>query len=285
MVKGARGAPGTRGFPLVVWCALAWVVALLPLPSQAATICTVVVDAASGRTVVQQGRCDQRFTPASTFKIALAAMGFDAGFLKDEHSPVLPFREGYPDWGGDAWKQPADPTRWLRYSVVWYSQQVTHALGTARLHAYAEKFAYGNADFSGDEGRANGLDRAWISSSLLISPLEQVGFLRRLVNRTLPIGQRAMDMTLAVVEQARLPGDWHVNGKTGMAYPRRADYSFDEDHPWGWFVGWARHEGRTYVFARLIQDDARTPGTAGVRAREAFLAELPGLLGPSLPPR
>jgi beta-lactamase class D len=40
----------------------------------------------------------------------------------------LAFKEGDPDWGGDNWRQPTDPTRWLKYSVVWYSQRITHAL-------------------------------------------------------------------------------------------------------------------------------------------------------------
>ena len=76
--------------------------------------------------------------------------------------PVLDYREGDPDWGGEEWKQPTDPTRWLKYSVVWYSQRITHALGAERLTAYANAFSYGNADFSGDPGKNNGLERAWI---------------------------------------------------------------------------------------------------------------------------
>lgn len=244
----------------------------------AETICTVVMDAATGRTAVKEGRCEQRFTPASTFKIAMAAMGFDSLYLKNAHAPVLLFREGYPDWGGEAWKQPTDPTRWLKYSVVWYSQQLTHALGQAKVENYARKFGYGNANLSGDAGRNNGLDRGWISSSLQISPVEQVVFLRKLVNGKLPISRRATELTEAVVEETTLPSAWIVKGKTGMAYPRKPDYSFDEEHPWGWFVGWAKKGDRTYVFARLIQDDGKLPGTAGVRSRDAFLAELPSML-------
>jgi beta-lactamase class D len=33
------------------------------------------------------------------------------------------------------------------------------------------------------------------------------------------------------------------------------------------------------VFARLIQDDKKEPGTAGVRAKEAFLKEMQGMVG------
>jgi hypothetical protein len=45
------------------------------------TICTAVADAASGKTLKQEGACDTRATSASTFKIAISLMGFDAGFL------------------------------------------------------------------------------------------------------------------------------------------------------------------------------------------------------------
>jgi hypothetical protein len=54
---------------------------------------------------------------ASTFKIAISLMGFDATFLQDEHSPTLPYQPGDPDWGGPAWLEPTDAVRWLQYSV------------------------------------------------------------------------------------------------------------------------------------------------------------------------
>jgi len=252
---------------------------LLTLPVQARTICTVVADAKTGQPLLQQGQCNERYTPASTFKIALSVMGYDAGFLKDEHNPTLNIRAGDPDWGGDNWRQPTDAVRWLKYSVVWYSQRITHALGEPRLRQYATAFGYGNADFSGDPGKNNGLQRSWISSSLKISPLEQIAFLSKLVNRQLPVSQHAFDMTFKVVEQTALPSGWTVHGKTGMAYPRQANGEFDETHPYGWFVGWADKGAQRVVFARLIQDDKKEPGTAGVRAKEAFLKEMQGMVG------
>ena len=58
--------------------------------AQAATICTAMADAKTGAVLLQEGNCIDRVTPASTFKIALSLMGYDAGFLKDEHQPTLP---------------------------------------------------------------------------------------------------------------------------------------------------------------------------------------------------
>jgi beta-lactamase class D len=60
---------------------------------------------------VEQGDCRSRATPASTFKIALAIIGFEVGYLKGEHDPVIPFKDGYVAWGGDDWKQPTPRIR------------------------------------------------------------------------------------------------------------------------------------------------------------------------------
>ena len=105
------------------------VAALCGSAVQAHTVCTAVADAGTGKILLRQGDCATRVTPASTFKIAISLMGFDSGFLKDAHTPTLPYREGYVDWGGAEWKKPTDPARWINYSVVWYSQQVTQTSG------------------------------------------------------------------------------------------------------------------------------------------------------------
>ncbi len=169
------------------WCIAAAVLAvnLVSPTAHARTLCTVIADAASGNVLMQEGDCATRVTPASTFKIALSLMGFDAGILKDEHTPTLPYRDGDVAWGGDAWRQPTDPARWIQYSVVWFSQRVAQSLGDTRFQHYADVFDYGNRDVSGEPGKHNGTAGAWINSSLQISPLEQVAFLRKVANLTI----------------------------------------------------------------------------------------------------
>lgn len=249
---------------------------LAPFSAQAKVVCTVIADAHTGSVVMEQGDCRTRVTPASTFKIAISLMGYDAGFLKDDHAPTLPYRKGDVDWGGENWRQPTDPARWMEYSVVWYSQRVTHAMGAQRFQKYARDFGYGNADVSGDAGQDNGLDRSWIASSLKISPVEQVGFLRKLVRRELPVQAHAFEMTNRIVVVNDLPNGWQVHGKTGSATPKPP--AANAGHAVGWFVGWMTKGDRTLVFARLTRDEGPTEGAAGIRAREAFLKEAPALL-------
>ncbi|TCM55715.1 beta-lactamase class D [Rhizobium sp. PP-F2F-G48] len=241
--------------------------------------CTIMLDAATGRVLIEEGDCATRTTPASTFKIPLALIGYDTHILKDETTPVLSYQKGDPDWGGANWLRDTNPTDWLRYSVVWYSQRITRDLGRDRLERYARDLTYGNADFSGDPGFDNGLERAWIASSLQISPREQVAFLRGLVNGTLPVGAEAIEKTRRIVE-TRAVGDWTLHGKTGAAFPRRADRSFDYAHGWGWYVGWAEEKAandRPVVFARLIRTREKTETSPGVLTRDALLAEWPHL--------
>jgi beta-lactamase class D len=251
-----------------------------PATARARMLCVIVSDAADGEALLERGDCRTRVTPASTFKIPLAVMGFDAGILKDAHSPAYPFKEGYPDCG-ELWRQSTDPTRWLKYSVVWYSQVVARQIGAARLAAYATAFGYGNVDFSGDPGKNNGLDRAWLMSSLEISPREQVDFLRRLVTRRLPVSEAAVDATLRLVEITPAADGWEAHGKTGTAIPRNADGTEDEARGYGWYVGWLTNADRTLLFARLDQDEEKADEPAGVRARRSFLKEWPSLLASS----
>lgn len=245
--------------------------------SGARTICTAIADPETGKVLREQGDCRHRATPASTFKVAISLMGYDSGFLQDEHAPTLPFQRGYiatlP-----AWRQATDPTSWMKYSVVWYSQQVTEYLGETRFQNYISAFHYGNQDLSGDPGKHNGLTHAWLSSSLDISPLEQLAFLGAVTKRDLPLSAHAFDMTDHITRIAVLPDGWEIHGKTGTGAPRGRDGSQDVAHAYGWFVGWATKGGRTVVFTRLIQDERKETESSGLRARTTLMNELPSLL-------
>ncbi len=249
---------------------------LVGAPARAVTICTLIADAETRTVLLAEGDCETRVTPASTFKIPLAVMAFDAGIVTSAHEPKLPFKQGYSDWNAN-WRQDTDPAMWMHYSNVWYSQRLTEQLGTEKLTDYARRFGYGNSDFSGDPGRNNGLERSWIASSLKISPLEQAGFVAALVQRQLPVSPHALEGAIGLVESAGMASGWQIWGKTGSAYPRRADYSFDYSRGWGWYVGWAEKANRRIVFVRLNQDEQRHDVSGGLRARDALIAEWPGL--------
>ncbi|GAB4070282.1 class D beta-lactamase [Ancylobacter sonchi] len=268
----------TLAFSAPMLAAVVLAASALALPARAATLCTVLADAATGKVLTQDGPgCEERVTPASTFKIPIALMGYDAGILTDAHAPSWPYKPGYPAWRKE-WKADVDPTYWMKESVVWYSQEITRKLGMARFRAYVDGFGYGNRDVSGNTGKKDGLTESWLSTSLALSPKEQLGFLGRMLRGELPVSKRAVEMTGEITRVPTTANGWQVHGKTGMGFARDAKGQPVRGQPYGWFVGWATKDGRSVTFARLDRDAVRQETPTSWRARDAMLAELPGLL-------
>ena len=220
-----------------------------------------------------EGDCKIRYSPCSTFKIALALMGYDAGILKDEMHPVWPFKEGYDDFR-DAWKQDQTPKSWIKESCVWYSQVLTKHLGMKKFQNYVKKFNYGNTDLSGDKGQDNGLTNAWLSSSLEISPEEQVIFLEKLLSNKLPVSSHAQTMTRNIVYVEDLPHGWKLYGKTGSGYVLNEDRTQNREIKHGWFIGWIAKGDKKIIFVNHIVDDKKEEKHAGPRAKEQVKQKL-----------
>lgn len=225
---------------------------------------TVLLDLASGRALHRSGPCATRFTPCSTFKVPLALMGFDAGILTDAHHPAWNYDPKRDAAHRAVERARTDPMRWEAESVVWYSQELTRRLGMQRFQAYVDRFGYGNRDLSG------GLTRAWLGSSLAISPDEQVAFLRQMLAHRL-VSARAHAQAEAILPKFAGSGGWAVQGKTGSG--ALADGSL-----LGWFVGWASKGKRRVAFARFGAGEGMSDA-GGRQMREALLAEIGALAG------
>ncbi|MGW8391816.1 class C beta-lactamase [Pseudoduganella sp. HUAS MS19] len=244
----------------------------LPLLAYSAEHCLAMADASTGKWLVHEGVCDKRLPPMSTFKLPIALMGYDAGVLWDEHAPVLPFKQGYVDWR-PVWKQSHDPSSWMKESVVWYSQQITLQMGEERFANYVKRFGYGNADVSGEPGKNNGLSESWLGSSLRISPDEQIGFLRRVVNRDLGIKPNAYDMAKTLVKWPEQVGGWQVFGKTGSGS--------DGGRKLGWYIGWLERGDQRVVFAQMGDANGmqvRDEFLRGLKVRAAVEGAIPSLM-------
>lgn len=231
----------------------------------------------SNMIIQQQGDCKLRYAPCSTFKIVLSLIGFDAGILKDETHPQWPFKKDYPIFL-DSWKQATNPTSWMKNSCVWYSQVLTKKLGLAKFADYVSKFNYGNQDISGDKGRNNGLTNSWLSSSLAISPQEQVVFLQKLIDNRSPVSRHAQKMTKNLLYLEELPRGWKLYGKTGSGTLLSSDQTTKLDIKHGWFIGWIQKSERSIVFVNHIIDAKKQDAQAGPRAKAEAMIKLQYLI-------
>jgi len=196
--------------------------------------------------------------------------------LKDEHEPRWNYDPKF-----DAPKRarkPVDPTTWQEESILWYSQELTRKLGSKSFDRYVGDFGYGNADTAGNAGKGDGLTQSWLSSSLKISADEQAAFMRRIVDRDVPVSRTAADLAVRIIP-AFDAGSWKVQGKTGSGWLRRKNGKLDYARPIGWFVGWAEKDGRKIAFARLRIDAKKAIEPSGLALRAIFLKELPALMG------
>lgn len=247
----------------------------MPVRGEAAVLeCTLLVDHATGETLIREGDCDHRVTPMSTFKVPLALMGFDAGILKGPHEPVWQYRKEFD--GPKRAQKPVDPTIWETESILWYSQELTRKLGMPAFRDYVTAFGYGNADVSGHAG-ADPLTHSWLGSSLVISADEQAAFIGRFLSGRVPVSSKARTLALSVMPPYA-SGGWKIHGKTGSGWIRGKKGRFDRSKSVGWFVGWAEKDGRTVIFARLRVDDKPSEAALGLKLRDEFLLELPGLV-------
>lgn len=252
---------------------------LCALPAYALPSCFMAKE--NGKMLVQEGECTKRHSPCSTFKIPLALMGYDSGILVDSHNPTWDFKEEYKKNLSimlDFWNQPHDPTLWQKNSAVWYSQVLTQKLGIKKFAAYVHAFNYGNQDISGERGKQNGLVHSWLSSSLKISPVEQLAFLEKLLDNTLPVSEQAQETTKQILTVEPLNDGWEMHGKTGSGNQLNTDGSRNPDRQIGWYVGWIQKGARSILFVHFIQDEEKHEVMAGKRARASAKEKLNALI-------
>ena len=181
--------------------------------------------------VYNKKRAKEQFAPQSTFKVANALIGLQTGAVRDEYDIKY--------WDGvkreiDNWNRDHTLGSGMRDSVVWYYQAMARDIGEERMNHWVKAIHYGNKDISG------GIDQFWLSSTLQISPIEQVRFLKQLYEETLPFDLKNMRTVKRMMVQEE---EKHATlyGKTGSGSGI------------GWYVGFIKHEHKTYIFATNIK--------------------------------
>jgi beta-lactamase class D len=189
-------------------------------------------ETAQKQIIVGRDDIDRRRLPCSTFKIANTLIGLETGVIPDARFS-LPWdgkKRTVPEWNRDQ-----DLASAMRYSVVWFYQEVARRIGMAQMKAWVDKLDYGNHKVEGP------IDAFWLDDgSLAISAREQATFLRRIRTRDLPVSPE----NIAVLEKvfpAEQVGAALVYGKTGLCT--------DQKQAVGWLVGWIDDKKSRWVYA------------------------------------
>lgn len=220
------------------------------------------INGKTGEKVIEFGpHIDEQITPASTFKIALSLMGYETGILHNETEPVWDFQEDYDNYLA-AWEAPQSPQSWMNVSCVWYSRLLASQLGSERIQKYLAEFDYGNQDMSG------GITKAWLDSSLKISPKEQVVFIQNMLQGKLPISNYACEITKALLFKEELPEGWKLYEKSGLKSIITQDGA---DVQVGWIVGWIEKDHIFFPFAYNKFEEKIMPEESQLRVNQLLM--------------
>lgn len=188
----------------------------------------------------------ERLHPCSTFKILNSLIALDADVVKDENEIIT--------WDGvkrtyDFWNKDHSMRSAIAVSAVWVYQEFAKRIGQELMQKKVLETNYGNNDTS------QTLTDFWLGTgSLMISAHEQVSFLQKLIDETLPFSKRAMlrvkEILIVQQDEQRI-----LAGKTGSCGGV------------GWFVGYSADKNKTEVFAFVLKGDNAT----GVEAKRVAL--------------
>lgn len=197
---------------------------------------TLVIESLDGATrfVADPERAATRYCPASTFKIPNSLIGLDIGVLS---GPQHPFKWNGTEYGFKDWNRDQTLASAFAVSCVWCYQETARAVGRDRFLTYLERFNYGNLNIGPK------VDEFWLDNTLQISANEQIGFLRKVVNRELGLKNEAHE-SLEVIMKADSRGGCDMWAKTGWSTATKPGV--------GWYVGWVRTEDKTWLFAANI---------------------------------
>lgn len=196
--------------------------------------CFVMLSTKTGiTTYVNQQRCVQQFSPASTFKIPHSLIALETRKVSSIHDTI---RYNGIEKPIESWNRDHDLQSAFKNSVVWYYQDIAVRIGDTLMKQWLEKME----DY-GTMVRAGRINDFWLDGSLVISAEQQVKFLEKLYKKTLPFSKTTMDTVKQFMLFEETP-NYKLYGKTGAS-----------DKPnLGWFVGWVEKNDEAFIFATNI---------------------------------
>ena len=194
----------------------------------------VVYTPATGQTQrYNPDRADERFSPASSFKVYNSLVALETG--------VVPNVDTMYTWDGvergGAWDQDHSLRMGMRNSTVWLYQELAREIGRDQYDATFAREPYGN------NALGEAVDAFWLGEPLAISANEQVAYLDRLRQGTLAF-RPEVQADVREIMTLEATDAYTLYGKTGWTWTRD-----DRSDEIGWLVGWIERDGAAHVYA------------------------------------
>ena len=193
--------------------------------------------------VHNDNRANTRLPAASTFKILNSLIAQDEGAVSGPDEVLV--------WDGHHydiadWNQNHTLASAYKASCVWCYQVIASRIDPKKYQAHIQRAGYGQLAEPFDP------THFWLDGSLKISALEQVEFLRKLVNRSLPYKPASYDALrdIMVIEKN---DSYTIRAKTGWATSSTLQA--------GWYVGYVETKHGAWLFALNmdISDKSQLP--------------------------
>lgn len=197
---------------------------------------TIVITSLDGKTeyIHNDKRAETRLVTASTFKIPNSLIALEERVMKDEKE-MIPW-DG-KDSGFAACNKDQNIQTAFSNSCVWFYQELARRIGAEKYKEHLKKLDYGNQKITPE------LTTFWLAGDLMITPKEQIAFLKKLYADKLPYRPDTLLTVKKIMINEQTPA-YTLRAKTGWAV--RVDPEI------GWFVGYVEAKGQVWFFATNI---------------------------------
>jgi len=202
---------------------------------------------------------DSVYLPASTFKIVNALIGIETGRLKDD-SVIMKWdgiTHTVSEWNRDLLVRDA-----FKFSAVPAFRELARRIGKDTMQHWIDTLGYGSR--YNKFIISNNLDTFWLDNALKVTADEQLGMVKKLYFKQLPLQERSQRL-VADMMRVESNANYLLSYKTGWGHTER-------EHSVGWVVGWIEENKHPYFF--VLQLESSDPNFNMIIPREKILKQI-----------
>ncbi|HYC59321.1 MAG TPA: penicillin-binding transpeptidase domain-containing protein [Thermoanaerobaculia bacterium] len=247
-----------------------WLIAMLLAVPAAGGECFMLQSlTTTKRFVSDAAECKVRTSPASTFKVPHSLFALETGVVTD---PLALVKWDRTDHSFDVWERDHSMDSAMKWSVLWFFRRTAGLIGRERMLRQLKNLRYGSDSFEGE------LTSFWVNGDLVVSPEEQLTFLRRMFRYELPVRRKHVDavktamlMPPGKITNASGVHDFALTAPNAIVRAKTGNTTVNSERS-SWIVGHVAVDQQQYVFVARVRAPS-APGTAGAELARRYLNE------------